>query len=107
MTAIRETENELLNKVIHLAHLFGWRVVHFRPAITRSGRWATHGQGDVTGWPDIFAVRGERAMALELKSDRGRVTEAQYEWLESLSKAGVECHVCRPAGWDAIERLFR
>lgn len=101
-----ETEDELLAKVIHLAHLKGWRLVHFRPAMVRSGHWATHGQGDVTGWPDIFAVRGHRSLALELKSERGRVTEAQRDWLEDLARAGVECHVVRPSCWEVIVRLL-
>jgi Holliday junction resolvase len=53
------------------------------------------------GWPDIFAVRGPRAIAFELKTATGRTTAEQIEWIERLRLAGVEAHLIRlPQDWD-------
>lgn len=102
-----EPEAELLKKTMHLAQLSGWRAVHMTPAQSSKGRWATHGQGDITGWPDIFAVRGHHAIALELKAEKGRLTVPQKAWLEALSATGIAAHVYRPSDWDLIERILR
>ena len=94
------TENELLTCVIDLAHLYSWRVLHIRPARTEKG-YRTPLQGDGVGWPDIFAVRDERIVVAELKSDRGRVTDEQQKWLTALSYAlQANTYVWTPAEWE-------
>lgn len=57
------------------------------------------------GWPDLLAVKGSRLLAIECKSQRGKLTPQQTEWLDVLERAGVECHVLRPADVDALHRL--
>lgn len=91
------TENELLAAVLDLAKVLKWRVAHFRPAKTERG-WRTPVSADGAGWPDLLLVR-QRVMAVELKSDKGRVTREQADWLIYLHLAGVETHVWRPADW--------
>ncbi|HLA65199.1 MAG TPA: hypothetical protein VK600_01305 [Candidatus Saccharimonadales bacterium] len=49
---------------------------------SRTEHWAAD-----SGWPDIFAVKGRVAVALELKSRDGRPTDEQRHWLRDL--AGV------------------
>ena len=45
---------------------------------------------------------------VELKSDRGRVTKPQQEWVDDLVASGAEAYVWRPDDLDAIrERLSR
>lgn len=101
------TENDLLAGVLDLLRLFGWRSIHVRPARTAHG-WRTPVQGDGTGWPDLYAVRGDRALAAELKADRGRVSPEQAAWLDALRAAGVSVHVWRPADYpDAIAAVLR
>lgn len=113
MTAMRvmptnePTEREYTTMVLELLGTFGWRRVHFRPATVRSGKWATHGSGDITGWPDIFAVRGRRLLALELKVGKGKTTPDQDDWLSALGHAGVEAHVVRPSDWDRLVEMLR
>ncbi len=52
------------------------------------------------GFPDLVLVRGSELIAAELKSERGRVTPAQQQWLDALSAAGVEVAVWRPSDLD-------
>jgi hypothetical protein len=94
------TEAELLSSVVELAELLKWRCVYFRPGMNRRGHWSTAMTGtDAAGWPDLFMVRRERALAVELKSERGRATPEQLDWLAALSNAGIESHVWRPQQW--------
>jgi hypothetical protein len=91
------TERELQSAVIQLARLFGWRVAHFRPAITSKG-WRTPVEADGAGFPDLVLAR-DRILYAELKSDRGRLTEAQLEWQAAIEHAGGEHHVWTPEHW--------
>lgn len=53
------------------------------------------------GWPDCLAAspNGD-VLALELKTETGRVTVAQTEWLALLNGCGVEARVLRPSEVD-------
>ena len=93
------SEAALLNAVIELAHLRGWMVAHFRPAMTSKG-WRTPLQGDA-GVPDLILARGGTVILVELKSRRGVVTPAQRGWLDAAG--GL---VWRPEDWDTIERTL-
>lgn len=112
------SEKEFQAEVIRLAHDNGWLVHHAMPAMNRRGKWATHVQGD-SGFPDLVMVRGILVFA-ELKSAKGRVSEAQNLWLDRLSavKRGarrfatpgrsesfispVRVHLWRPSDWVEI-----
>lgn len=95
----RMTETDLLRCVLDLARLYGWRSYHARPAMTAKG-YRTAVQGDGKGFPDLLMVRGNHVLVAELKSDKGRLTEEQHEWLMALSVGTtVWAHVWRPAEW--------
>lgn len=101
------TERDLERGVLDIARLYGWRVVHFRPARTVTG-WRTPVAADGIGWPDLFMVRGSRIVGAELKSDAGKLTRYQTAWLEALGDAGVETHVWRPSDYpEAIAETLR
>lgn len=101
------TENDLLLGVLDLFRVLGWRTIHIRPGRVAHG-WKTTVSGDGVGFVDVFAVRGDRLVGAELKSDRGRLTPEQADWLDALALAGVECHTWRPADYpDAIAELIR
>lgn len=87
-------EADFLVQILDLCHLLRWRTYHARPGRTAHG-WRTAVQGDGKGWPDIFAVRGDRALAIELKTKRGALSEEQGDWLTALEAAGVETHIWR------------
>jgi hypothetical protein len=92
------TEKTLQGLVERCARLFSWRAYH-----TYDSRRSA------PGFPDLILIRGERLVAVELKSERGRVTEAQLAWLMDLKRAGVEAFVWRPSDWlsGEVERVLR
>ena len=101
-------EAELQAAVIDMAHLFGWIVAHFRPALTQSGRWVTPVQADGKGFPDLVLVRDE-ILYVELKSERGRLSLEQRMWIEAIRAAGGEAHLWRPTDWlnGTVEAALR
>lgn len=98
-------ESELLDAVVGVAHLYGWRCAHFRPAKTAHG-WRTPVQFDAKGWPDLVLVRGHRMIAAELKSDSGHVTAEQEQWLADFAGAGLEAYVWRPGDLQSIAEVL-
>ena len=82
--------------VIELAGYLGWRHYH-----THDSRRSS------AGFPDLVLVRGDRLMFVELKSERGKVSKEQDEWLDALRATGIEAKVYRPSEWAAIERRLR
>ncbi len=97
--ALKQTEAEFQKEVIDWLHKHDWRVAHFRPAKTSKG-WRTAVGADGAGFPDLCCVNAKsgRVMFIELKSDTGKVSLEQAEWLLALGKCpGVEVHVLKPS----------
>jgi hypothetical protein len=95
------TEAELLEAVVELAHLRGWRVAHFRPARTEKG-WRTAVSADGKGFPDLVLARTGEILFVELKSAKGRVSREQQEWLVRLDIGrSTFAGVWRPVDWTA------
>ena len=84
----------------------GWRVQYFRKTAVegKGGNWVGIGP---KGWPDLFMVRGEKAIVAELKSEIGTATAEQKEWLAALGEVpGIDTYLWRPRdAAEAIERL--
>lgn len=101
------SEDDLLSSVLDLCRLLHLRTAHFRPARTERG-WRTPVSGDGKGWPDLIIV-GNRLIARELKSERGRTTPEQVVWRQVLFGAGVDATDWRPSDWRSgrIERELR
>ena len=107
--SINLSEAEFQVQVIELLHLFGWKVAHFRKARIRVKGVETYRTpvgADGAGWPDILAVRGGHIIAAELKSEQGKLTKEQYDWLEALGRTGIEVYIWRPSDYEAIEKLL-
>ena len=102
---IEPTETEFQAQIIDLARLLGWRVAHFRPAMTRHG-WRTPVAADGAGFPDLVLVR-ERVIYAELKARRGKLTEEQQTWNAALAAGGAEVYLWRPAALDDIAQILR
>ncbi len=90
--ALRLTEAELQQKITDRAEALGWLVYH-----TYDSRRSS------AGFPDLFLCRGSRALAIEVKSERGRVSPAQDGWLGALGLTKVETWLVRPSDWSLIE----
>lgn len=99
------TEADLLLWLASVAKLYQWRLVHWRPALTAKG-WRTPVQGDGVGFPDILLLRGSQGIALELKSDTGRVRAEQLAWLDAFRATGWTATVVRPSNRDEVLALL-
>lgn len=96
----RITEEQFQRRVVDTAHLYGWRVVHYRAALSRSGRYRTPLQGD-QGAPDLLLAKQGRVLLVELKSDTGRLGPGQAEWATAI---GPDLYrLWRPRDWDQVQ----
>lgn len=112
------SEKEFLRQILQLAKLYGWKTVHFRPALTQRGRWVTAVAGDGKGFPDLILVKvppsdciggslgAGRIIAAELKAGRNKATAEQEAWLAALKMAGVPAYLWTPKDWPEIERIL-
>jgi hypothetical protein len=98
--ALTLTEADFMEKVIARARARGWLVHHCRPCRKADGGWTTPVQGH-TGFPDLVLARDGVVLFRELKTDGGRLTDAQRHWLEVL---GGE--VWRPNDWNEVEAII-
>ena len=98
-------EKDFQKAVTHALNALGWRWYHSRPAQTSKG-WRTALSGDA-GYPDITAVRRDRIVFIELKAEKGRLSEEQGVWLADLGAAGAEAFCWRPSDWPTIEETLR
>ena len=80
---------------------------HFRPAMSKRGRWITAVQGDGAGFPDLVLVRAPRVIFAELKSAKGKLSGDQEAWLLALAGTPIESYVWRPAQIDEVERILK
>ncbi len=92
----RLSEAEFQQMIIDRAKLLGWLVYH------------THeSRRSAPGFPDLVMSRRGRVLFVEVKSQKGKVSEAQQCWLDSLSRChALEVHVWRPAQFPTIERVL-
>ena len=95
MTALLDiSEKEWAAQVYDLARTFGWM------------RYHTHrSERSPAGFPDEVLVR-ERVIFVELKSEKGKLSDAQLRWLEKLTWAGAETHVWRPSDLELVGRVL-
>lgn len=104
----RGEEGDLQRAIVELAEVYGWLVYHPPDNIPREGadgrKWV---QNVVPGWPDLTLVRPPELLVAELKSAKGRVSEAQQGWLDALAACGVETYIWRPRDFDAAHRRLR
>lgn len=88
---LQPREASVQTSVIDLAHLFRWRVAHFRPAQTKDG-WRTAVAADGKGYVDLTLAR-DRMVFAEMKRQREKPRPEQVEWLDAIALAGGEVYV--------------
>jgi hypothetical protein len=87
MTVRADSEAGFQQQVEYLAQLHGWRIFHApdnRPIKLRSGRVIK--QNVRPGFPDLVLLRPPELIFAELKTDTGRISPAQREWLNELGQ---------------------
>lgn len=78
-----------------VARMFGWRPYH-----------TLRSKGSQPGFPDWTLAR-DRLVFLELKTEVGKVSDAQAEWVQAILDTGTEAYVVRPRHFDAITCVLR
>ena len=86
------TERDLQSACIDLAHLFGYKVAHFRPARTSRG-WRTPVEADGKGFPDLLLIKGTQIKVRELKAGKNKPSQDQKDWLAAFQSAGIDAGV--------------
>jgi hypothetical protein len=89
------TEREFQQQIIDTARLLGWKCYH-----TFDSRRSE------AGYPDLCLVR-DRIVWLECKTEAGRVSPAQADWIAAINAAGGNALVVRPSQWDEIVRSLK
>lgn len=95
------SESQLQELVISLAHVYQWRVAHFRPGQTNKG-WRTAVAADGRGFPDLVLAKPGRLLFAELKTSVGLLTDAQRAWRQVLGNWFV---LWTPKHWESGEIL--
>ncbi len=97
------TETELKDIVISVAKRYGWLIHHDLPAQNNRGRWLTNIQGDA-GFPDLLMVHpvSGKILAVELKSERGKLSPLQKRWLMAFDAGKVFNSVWKPSDMEYI-----
>ncbi len=109
--ARRVTESDFQQTIIDAAHALGWVVAHFRPArVIKNGMetWRTAVAADGAGFPDLILVKPPRLLVVEVKSETGKLSKDQEDWLRLFAKCGIEWHLWYPKDdWQTIEDCLR
>jgi hypothetical protein len=86
------SEKHWQDDVLEIAQLFGWRCYH-----TFDSR-RSH-----PGFPDLVLARPPVVIAAELKTDKGRLSLAQRDWLAVLEACDrVQTRLWRPQDRDRV-----
>jgi hypothetical protein len=83
------SEAQFQQQVMDLAKLHGYRLIYHTHNSRRSA----------PGFPDLVLVSEHRCRALfrELKTDTGRMSPEQFDWITSMSLAKLDAGVWRPS----------
>jgi hypothetical protein len=122
----RLSERGWQRQVLELAGMFGWKHWHdaaVNNRLTCRNRSVTGCQGTLVcdtcgtpakpvrnapGFPDLLLVRDQTLIVVELKSDRGRETPEQKEWLTAFRRVvRVVVRTWRPKDLDEVVRFLR
>ena len=90
------TESEFERQVKQLAATFSWSYYHTWRSIHSP-----------VGFPDCVLAKPGRLIFAELKSEVGKVSQKQQEWLDTLRAAGQEVYVWRPSQFDEVVEVLK
>jgi len=85
-------EKDFMQQIIDAARYKGWLVYH-----TYDSRRSA------TGFPDLVMLKDKRLIFAEIKREKGKVAEFQYQWLKALKGTNrCEVNVWKPSDWNSI-----
>jgi len=98
MLARDASERLFQDKVVQIAKMNGWEIMHVVPHQVRPGVW----RSDAPGFPDLVLAHPLRGVIFaELKTERGKLSVDQKRWATALIKHG-EYYVWRPNQLELI-----
>ena len=108
----RDENGWLKPRVLYRAKKYGWKVAHAgRGAVSElpdgAKVWVTP---MAEGWPDLSCFKpGHAPIFMELKREKGEVSEEQVAWLQLLNLCGCRAIVVRPSDLreGRVEAIFR
>jgi hypothetical protein len=59
------------------------------------------------GFPDLVIAGRGGVIFAELKAQKGRVTNAQADWIGAVLLGGGRAYVWRPSDWPEVEQILR
>jgi hypothetical protein len=83
------SESQLQSSVVTFMRWRGWMCYH-----TYDSRRSEK------GYPDLTAVKGNRMMFVEFKTEKGKPKPEQIEWLDALVEAHDDVYLVRPSTED-------
>ena len=95
---LRLTEKTFRAQVVGLARALGWEVY---------GAWLSiHSR---SGYPDLhlWHPMKRRSLWAELKTERGKLSDAQAATIETMRMAGLDVRIWRPSDWEEIENALK
>lgn len=92
------TEKDLSQAIVDEARTLGWLVYRV---------W--NSQHSPAGFPDLVLLHPKtgRRLVFELKTVKGKVSDAQREWLTAFSECGILSAVIRPCDRDFVREVLR
>ncbi len=93
------TEKELTKLLQKTLKQTGWLGAHFHDSRREIKPNVFIGDLSAKGFPDIVAIKKNRLLVVELKSETGKLREQQPEWLDAFSDVGAEVFLWRPTHW--------
>ena len=90
------TEKQFAAEVEPLFKLYHWKYYH-----------TFNSQHSVPGFPDYVAARDRQTIFAELKTETGKITTTQIEWIKTLRKAKQMVFVWRPSDFDLIVKTLK
>lgn len=89
-TILAWSEKTFQEQVIGAAQALGWPAVYHVHDSRRSA----------PGFPDLVRVHPKHGLIFrELKTERGRLTPDQHDWIDLLQHTGHDAQVWRPRDW--------
>ena len=96
MRSLEITEKQWAQQVVDLSRQFGWKVYRTWNSIHSPA-----------GFPDIVAVKDSELLVVELKSEKGKLTETQKEWLSAFQLTCARVFVWRPSDFEEVVAILR
>lgn len=91
----KEWDAQIFNTQKGLAPMLGWRLNYH----------TLRSKGSRSGFPDRVLVR-DRIIYAEMKTETGKPSDKQVEFLDALARAGGEVYLWRPSDFEEIGRIL-